>query len=702
LAVNNVVMRIQQQFIQEATHSPLLLSDLASMETYIAESYRDRSFIELLQNADDANSKRFIIKRTGHFLIVANDGRLFTENDLIAICRSGASTKKRGGSSIGYRGIGFKSVVNLAERVHIISGELRMTFCRKLSSQLLNMAVNVPLIRIPHLIDNTVENQLKTEIEELLDDQFNTLFIFENVKQTNLDVEFEQFDSSSLLFLRNVRQVEFLSDFSKIITLKRKITNGVEFISIKDQGQEDWLVHRDAEGNAGIAFLIQDSEVCVLEDTRSVIHSFMPTKDPVGLPIKIHGDFSTDPSRTKVIHDEYSVEAFNKCAKLLVDLIKFQLEGKIQISGLFHLLESIDMDTTSIIARSKPRRQFIEVFKEMIKTIDLPVDTTRKPLGIMTIKLKPEWLNQQDYLQACEILGYVPFREEYEIKHPGLTGFLKKVGVPVLSILEALQFASIEEPSLIGSTEILAKCIHSFRFNLTDEAKTLIKKAKFIMFVGKRYIPLNDLTETETIDVEYFNRLKLVLNDIKDLNWFFKQLSVRVNIPEDEPHVRLQQNNSRLEIQSTHSSVTEKTSTLSMSSMVERTVFSSIRKWRSVEINLKHMLEQEPDVQRVIDVSKSNLGYDLEVHRTTGIEFYEVKSVDEIGAPFSLTNNEYATANEKSDKYVLAIVKQTKEGLEVCFLRDPINNLTLTKRVTRWEWVCDEYSGKYISFPFTD
>ena len=88
-----------------------------------------------------------------------------------------------------------------------------MTFCRKLSSQLLNMAVNVPLIRIPHLIDNTVENQLKTEIEELLDDQYNTLFIFENVKQTNLDVEFEQFDSSSLLFLRNVRQVEFLSIF---------------------------------------------------------------------------------------------------------------------------------------------------------------------------------------------------------------------------------------------------------------------------------------------------------------------------------------------------------------------------------------------------------------------------------------------------------------------------------------------------------
>ena len=121
-------MRIQQQFIQEATHSPLLLSDLASMETYIAESYRDRSFIELLQNADDANSKRFIIKRTGHFLIVANDGRLFTENDLIAICRSGASTKKRGGSSIGYRGIGFKSVVNLAERVHIISGELSLNF----------------------------------------------------------------------------------------------------------------------------------------------------------------------------------------------------------------------------------------------------------------------------------------------------------------------------------------------------------------------------------------------------------------------------------------------------------------------------------------------------------------------------------------------------------------------------------------------
>lgn len=100
-----IIEKIQSNFLEEAKNSPLLLSDLAHMETYIAESYHNRSIIELLQNADDAASIRFYISKNKGYIIVANDGRFFNENDIISICRSGSSTKKRDGKSIGYRGM---------------------------------------------------------------------------------------------------------------------------------------------------------------------------------------------------------------------------------------------------------------------------------------------------------------------------------------------------------------------------------------------------------------------------------------------------------------------------------------------------------------------------------------------------------------------------------------------------------------------
>ena len=88
---SNIVLDVQRLFLDEAKQSPLLFSDLASVEGYISESYSGRSLIELLQNADDADSRSFYAKplNTDAFL-VANNGRPFTNDDFLALCRSGA------------------------------------------------------------------------------------------------------------------------------------------------------------------------------------------------------------------------------------------------------------------------------------------------------------------------------------------------------------------------------------------------------------------------------------------------------------------------------------------------------------------------------------------------------------------------------------------------------------------------------------
>jgi hypothetical protein len=64
----SVLDQIRVPLLEEAKNSPLLLSDLAGLEQYIAESYDARSFIELLQNADDAGATRFLLAKHGNVL----------------------------------------------------------------------------------------------------------------------------------------------------------------------------------------------------------------------------------------------------------------------------------------------------------------------------------------------------------------------------------------------------------------------------------------------------------------------------------------------------------------------------------------------------------------------------------------------------------------------------------------------------------
>jgi len=47
-----IINALRNEFLQEATHATKLFKDLAKVEQYIAESYKPRSFIELIQNAD--------------------------------------------------------------------------------------------------------------------------------------------------------------------------------------------------------------------------------------------------------------------------------------------------------------------------------------------------------------------------------------------------------------------------------------------------------------------------------------------------------------------------------------------------------------------------------------------------------------------------------------------------------------------------
>jgi len=120
-------------------------------------------------------------------------------------------------------------------------------------------------------------------------------------------------------------------------------------------------------------------------------------------------------------------------------------------------------------------------------------------------------------------------------------------------------------------------------------------------------------------------------------------------------------------------------------------------RWRSAEIQAKEVLNSIGFSLQ--DVSKQNIGYDLEGLDPNGRSILiEVKSIHGANTKLELTNNEIALAQEKKDKYFLAIVKLSGDGLELMLVSDPVKNLHLERQAVQWKWVCDDYVFDPIKF----
>ncbi len=83
--------------------------------------------MEFIQNADDAGAHHLWIGIGGDTLTILNDGRIFREPDVDSLCMIGRSSKKTG-ETIGYLGVGFKSVFLVADKVVITSGGYSFCF----------------------------------------------------------------------------------------------------------------------------------------------------------------------------------------------------------------------------------------------------------------------------------------------------------------------------------------------------------------------------------------------------------------------------------------------------------------------------------------------------------------------------------------------------------------------------------------------
>ncbi|MBI4474973.1 MAG: DUF3883 domain-containing protein, partial [Acidobacteria bacterium] len=608
------------------------------------------------------------IKYSGNFLLVGNDGRIFDKTDFESLCRSAHSLKARG-VSIGYRGIGFKSVLSIASKICLFSGELEATFCRQRTALEVPETTRVPLVRIPHPMLPEEREALRDGVSAFTNSGVETVFAFENLKPNAVQIELDGFDPTSLLFLRHISEVEIQRAETVSIKVQRSDIDGqTRLIRLRVQGRESLWKIIEQDG-VSIAFSVGSDGVLGLDESEALVYAFLPTLETTGFPIKTNGDISTDPSRTRVVLDERTADCIDRFARLVVGLVERGARDGAKPEDVQLL--------TALVPLSDPRmatfqrRSFRSEFLAAIRRISEG--------KFAKLYCRPPWLNAVDFDAVAKDSRIHPVRRELE-NIGGLIEFLKFLGAHEATLSDLSIGLKSTPPSLVGAAEVVA---HVTNRHATKQLDTCaIDQGWKIWPVGGVAKPLNEATQAKSTLASDFvdlvaektgggGQLKRLLDSLTN-----PATAVKLLPPEPQPATN---------VAGGHSPISGN----APQQLPNRIL--SLKRWRSAEQQVLELLQAGGC--NVKDVSRQNVGYDIEGTEPAGKEIcVEVKLIDYPGQPFTLTSNEEAVARLKGVAYMIALVRQTDTHLEVAFIRDPVTQIRLVRQCKQWVWECNDYT----------
>ncbi len=318
-----------------------MLEDLASSESRVKQAYFSRYPIELLQNAHDACAKVGVrgevwFEVTRDSLLVANQGDGFNGKRAESLMRLGASDKDAGhedDESIGYKGIGFTSVFEIADSPQFFTDcgfDFELNGLRAKAE--VESALDLEMTDVPHrrflfeLAESDVGSDLK-QIRRYLADGAATVVrlpfkagvdpatVFEHLRPVLAPELFVFMPSVAKITLRSGT-----STSSQTCTVGRR-RGSAEIVSVVDElGNESrWAVARKRfpvsrkiirsledrnwdrvkRLDAAVALPLRGNRPSREADV-SQIHVYFPTDESIGRRLLVHGDFYVDQARRAI------------------------------------------------------------------------------------------------------------------------------------------------------------------------------------------------------------------------------------------------------------------------------------------------------------------------------------------------------------------------------------------------------------------
>ena len=311
------------------------LDERGGAQELVRQQYSGRYPFELLQNANDAaretgTSGRASFVLTETALLVADNGSGFGERQVKAICSLGRSSKGPG-TSIGHKGLGFKSVGEITDQPQIISIETSFRFdSERLHHDMLELFNELPrkqrfpVYAFPYPVSADDIGADTEEIESLRRDGFATIIRLPIRPDVDRDTVAEHLVHNLyprlLLFLPDVDHLELRgtgTDFSAEVA--RQADGTVEHVLVEtEKGSEEWLIYRGAasppteilepmgeawsevdEVRFAVAVPLDDDSQPVTSETFP-LHVYFPTEEHPGLHVAVHAEWALTMDRRKI------------------------------------------------------------------------------------------------------------------------------------------------------------------------------------------------------------------------------------------------------------------------------------------------------------------------------------------------------------------------------------------------------------------
>ena len=230
----------------------------------------------------------------------------------------------------------------------------------------------------------------------------------------------------------------------------------------------------------------------------------------------------------------------------------------------------------------------------------------------------------------------------------------------------------------MGNAQLFTKLVKQYRYDLHEGRVQQIKQLK-IFPVRERIVSATEVRITSELNRDF---LQYVFDnaDVSDLKMVFGKLGIAFNSVVEDKSFSQPCSPPQREHRDVSLPPFFKTQ-------------PALKQWRSAEQNAAEYIRAIRGVLTVNDMSKANLGYDLEVVLENKRKiFIEVKSVTTFSEPFRLTNNEYSSAHQYGEDYFVALVING-DPFQIRVIRNPVATVSLHKQCERWSWYCEDYGA---------
>lgn len=450
----------------------------------LRQQYSGRYAFELLQNANDAmantpgsaGAARFVL--TEQALLVADQGGGFGPEEVRAICGLGRSSKDPR-KSIGYKGLGFKSVGEITDRPQIVSQQVRFGFDERRARGAVEEVVGhldphqrIPVYAFPFELEPEDLGGDGEAVDSLVAGGFTSILRLpfrHDVTREKVAREVQQCVTPRLLlFLDATTRLSVTGgegDFDAE-SIREEKDFRTELLLEADGQAEHWLVYEEllsvpdqalveplGDAWASVEQVRLAAAVDLDDKGRPVggrnepLHVYFPTQEASGLPLVLHADFALDLDRRRISQapeaQPYNQWLRQKLGEFVGRMVAPDIASRDAGDGLSVAAfapigspvgfgEEVHAACLAQLASSR----FVPALDE---TIRQPTEVLLLPSSL------PDAVVACEFLDVAELGGLIPPQAQ---NHAAIRALLRKgLGVAELDLKEALDRLAEPDPA---------------------------------------------------------------------------------------------------------------------------------------------------------------------------------------------------------------------------------------------------------------